>query len=258
MRGEKAAYLESALAAARAAGGIIRTRFGRPVHTEYKGPSDPVTEVDRQCEALIRDLLKEAHPEVDFWGEESGRRRESGPTTWLVDPLDGTKNFVHGYPFVAVSIALVHQDEVQLGVVYDPFRDELFHAIQGAGAFCNERRLEVSRAGRLEEALVVTGFTTHPPRQRDLIWAACHHCQGLRRGGATALDLCQLAAGRLEALWDWHVRPWDVAAAVLLIREAQGTVSQIDGRPFHLLDDQILASNSSLHRAMVDLLQTGQ
>lgn len=254
MTRENEARLASAMAAARAAGAIIKKSFGRPVHTEFKSPTDPVTEVDRQCEVLIRELLSQAHPEIDFWGEEFGRQSREHDAFWLVDPLDGTKNFVHGYPFVAVSIALLEGDRMTLGVVYDPLRDEMFHAVRGSGAYCNERRLEVSHARELQDALVVTGFTSHPAQQKELIWSACRLCQGIRRGGAIALDLCQLAAGRLDAFWEWQVRPWDAAAAVLLVQEAKGTVSAMDGSPYELSQGQLLATNTSLHRAFVQML----
>jgi myo-inositol-1(or 4)-monophosphatase len=254
MNRETESYLESAMSAARLAGADIRQAFGRPVHTEFKSPTDPVTEVDRRCEVMIRDALSSAHPEIGFWGEEFGRRRDEGPSYWLVDPLDGTKNFVHGYPFVAVSIALVQNDTITLGVVYDPLRDEMFHGVRGSGAFLNERRLEVSQARKLEEAIVVTGFTAHPPQQKELIWKACQNCQGIRRGGASALDLCQLAAGRLDAMWEWKLRPWDLAAGVLLVQEAKGTVSSIDGTPFDLFAGQLLATNTNLHRLFIQML----
>lgn len=248
------AYLESACAAARAAGTVIKQRLGKPQTTEFKSLTDPVTEVDRQCEILIRDLLTAAHPEVDFWGEEFGHSQQMGPLVWLVDPLDGTKNFVHGYPYVAVSIALVENGRSKLGVVYDPLRDELFHARRGKGAFSDSIRLEVSRTEHLHEALVVPGFTTAPARQKELIWKAALSCQGIRRGGAAALDLCQLAAGRIDAVWEWSLKPWDLAAATLVIEESKGTVSRIDGQQFDMLGGQILATNTSLHRAFVELL----
>lgn len=248
------AYLDSVRAAARAAGAVIKARLGRPQTTEFKSLTDPVTEVDRQCELLIREILTAAHPDIDFWGEEFGHRQDMGPLIWLVDPLDGTKNFVHGYPFVAVSIALVEAGRTRLGVVYDPLRDEMFHAVTGAGAFCNDEPLEVSRTEHLHEALVVPGFTTAPEKQKELIWKAAQACQGIRRGGAAALDICQLAAGRLDALWEWSLQPWDLAAATLIVREAKGTVSRIDGKDFDVFGGQILATNTTLHRKFVELL----
>jgi myo-inositol-1(or 4)-monophosphatase len=256
MHRQTEARRHSAVAAAQQAGAFIRESFGRPLRVELKGPTDPVTEVDRHCELMIRDSLSQRHPEISFWGEEfGGWRRQESDWFWLVDPLDGTKNFVHGYPFVAVSIALVHHQAVQLGVVYDPLREELFHAIAGGGAFLNGTPIEVSRAQRLEQALVVTTLSAQSPPQKELLWAACSRCQGLRRGGASALDLCQLAAGRLDAMWEWDLSPWDTAAATLLVREAGGTVTRFDGSPFELESRQLLATNTSLQRALVDLLR---
>lgn len=255
MTGETQACLESALAAARAAGQVIRENFGRPVHTEHKGPTDFVTEIDRRCELLIREALREAHPEIGFWGEEFGRRHDDGPATWIVDPLDGTKNFVHGYPFMAVCIALLRHGQLVMGVVYDPLRDEMFHAVRGGGAFLNERRIEVSRHRELVDAMVVTSFNPFPLEQKELLWKACGLCQGIRRGGASALDLCQLAAGRLDAMWEWSLKPWDMAASVVIVREAQGTVSAFDGSELDLFDGRILATNTSLHRTFVDFLK---
>lgn len=255
MTRETEARLQSALAAARMAGAEIRKNFGAPQSVDMKSATDPVTEVDRRCEVMIREALASAHPELGFWGEEFGQSQgDVNSATWLVDPLDGTKNFVHGYPFVAVSIALIIESTVQIGVVYDPLRDEMFHAVRGGGSYLNERRLEVSTARTLQQALIVTGFAPFPPQQKELIWLACEKCQGIRRAGASALDLCQLAAGRLDAFWEWQLRPWDSAAGVLMIQEANGTVSKLDGSPFDLFHGQLLASNTSLHRPLVDML----
>lgn len=256
MTRETEARLESAMAAARAAGGLIKESFGKQFRTEFKGHRDLVTEIDRQSERLLRTALHDQHPEIPFWGEEFGRDKPQADLTWIVDPLDGTKNFVHGYPNVAVSIALVRDNIPLIGVVYDPLRDAMFHAVKGGGAFLDGSQLEVSRTARVEDAIVVTGFTLDPPHQGDLILMACQRCQGLRRGGAAALDLCHLAAGHLDAQWEWHLKPWDLAAAALMIEEAQGTVTRIDGGPFDLFGGQILATNTTLHREFVSLLRS--
>lgn len=255
MTRETEVRLESAMAAARAAGGLIKESFGKKFRTEAKGHKDLVTEVDRQSELLLRTTLHDQHPDISFWGEEFGRDETQGDLTWLVDPLDGTKNFVHGYPNVAVSIALVSANVPLIGVVYDPLRDHMFHAVKGHGAYQDGVKLEVSRTSKATDAIVVTGFTLDPSHQRELILMACEVCQGLRRGGAAALDLCHLAAGHLDAMWEWHLKPWDLAAASLLIQEAQGTVTRIDGTAFDLFGGQILASNTSLHREFVTLLR---
>ena len=246
--------LNSAIEAARLAGAVIKDAFRKPLEVEYKGAWDPVTEIDRRCEKLISGHLAKEHPEIAFWGEEGGYEDSHAPLTWCVDPLDGTKNFVHGYPFVAVAIALLHDDQPQIGVVYDPLRDELYHAVKGHGAFRNGESVSVSRATRLKEALAVTGMTTWPEVQGTFILRACEQIQGLRRGGASALDLCQVAAGQLDAMWEWSLQPWDMAAAVLMIEEAQGTVTKLDGSRYDLMGGQILATNTHLHRAFVTML----
>ena len=246
--------LNSAVKAARAAGAIIRNRFGGDFEVDYKKFQDPVTEVDQACEDQVRSILTSEHPDIAFWGEESGKSHPGASLTWVVDPLDGTKNFVHGYPFVAVAIALVQNDEPILGVVYDPLRDELFSASKGQGAFLNGKSITVSSTEKICDALIVTTLSDSPFGQGPLIVRACQRCQGVRRGGAAALDLAQVAAGRLDAIWEWYLKPWDLAAPVAIIREAQGTVTKVDGSPFDLYGGQLLASNSNLHKQFVDLI----
>lgn len=253
------ARLDSAVKAARAAGAIIKNRFGGDFRVEFKKAKDPVTEVDRACEDKIRHILAQDHPEIAFWGEESGRTAPKESLTWLVDPLDGTKNFVHGYPFVAVSIALVHEGKILLGVVYDPLRDEMFTATLGGGTHLNGQPVTVSHAEKIQDALIATTMHNWPPQQGALIVRACQTCQGVRRGGAAALDLAQVAAGRLDAVLEWFLRPWDVAAAIILIEEAQGTVTNPQGEPYDLLDGCLLATNTNLHRAFIDFIaESGQ
>lgn len=248
------ARLQCAIKAARAAGAIIKNRFGTAFDVEYKSHQDPVTEVDRACERQIREILSKDFPEIEIWGEEFGTTDPDADLLWIVDPLDGTKNFVHGYPFVAVSIALVERSRSILGVVYDPVRDELFTALRGQGARLNGHPIKVSETENLSEALVVTTLSIDPAQQADLILKACTYCQGVRRGGAAALDLCQVAAGRLDTVWEWSLRPWDLAAASLIIEEAEGTVTKPDGSPFEIRGGSILASNTNLHRKAVTLL----
>ena len=247
-------HLQIAKKAARAAGAIIKNRFGTPFEVSYKSSKDPVTEIDQACEKQIKCILSCAYPNIAFWGEESGSTDSTASLTWVVDPLDGTKNFVHGYPFVAVSIALVSNSEPILGVVFDPLRDEMFWGQKSCGAFLDCKPITVSHTSSLEDAMVVTNLNPWPAEQGPLILKAGQQCQGLRRGGASALDLCQLAAGRLDAIWEWSLKPWDLAAATLIIQEAQGTVTRLDGSPFELLGGQILATNTNLHGAFRDFL----
>ena len=242
--------LASAEKAARAAGAIIKNRFETDFQVDLKGAGDLVTEVDRACEAKIKSLLADEHPDIAFWGEESGSTDRHATYSWVVDPLDGTKNFVHGYPFVAVAIGLVRDSHPILGVVYDPLRDEMFSAFEGRGTTLNGRPVTVSKTNRVNEALIVTALNSMPGHQMELIWKACMFCQGVRRGGAAALDLAQIAAGRVDAAWEWSLQPWDLAAAYVLITEAQGTVTQPDGKPFDVHAGRVLASNTNLHRAL--------
>lgn len=246
--------LNSAVKAARAAGAIIKNRFGGDFEVDYKNFKDPVTEVDKACEKQVMEILTAEHPDIAFWGEESGQSHPQAAVTWVVDPLDGTKNFVHGYPFVAVSIALVENDESTLGVVYDPIRDEMFTALKGRGAYLNGRQVKVSQTERVCDALIVTTLSDWPHGQGNLILRACERCQGVRRGGAAALDLCQVAAGRLDAMWEWYLKPWDLAAAAIIIKEAEGTITKPDGSPFDLYKGEILASNTNLHKQFTDLI----
>jgi myo-inositol-1(or 4)-monophosphatase len=246
--------LASAQKAAKAAGAIIRNRFGTDFEWDYKSPGDPVTEIDRACEEQIRQILAEAHPEIAFWGEESGASDSNASLTWVVDPLDGTKNFVHGYPFVAVAIGLVKDSHPILGVIYDPLRDEIFTAFKDQGAQRNGRPITVSHTERVNEAMVVTSLNSLPPNQMRLVEKACTFCQGVRRGGAAALDLAQIGAGRIDAAWEWNLHPWDLAAAYVIVTEAQGTMTQPDGSPFNLHAGCVLATNTNLHKAFTEMI----
>jgi myo-inositol-1(or 4)-monophosphatase len=248
--------MASAEKAAKAAGAIIRNRFETELEVDYKSPGDPVTEVDRACEEQIRTILAEAHPEIAFWGEESGNSDIDASLSWVVDPLDGTKNFVHGYPFVAVSIGLVQDSQPILGVIYDPLRNEIFTAAKGSGTRLNGRIVNASRTDRVNNALVVTSLNSLPPQQMTLLQKACTYCQGVRRGGAAALDLAQVGAGRIDAAWEWSLHPWDLAAAYVIVTEAQGTMTQPDGSPFDLHAGCVLATNTTLHRAFTEMIKT--
>ncbi len=228
----------------RRAGALIRRG-----QREYasKGAAGLVTATDRRAE----DLLRRELPACSFWGEESGRWGED-EWCWVVDPLDGTTNFVHGFPQVAVSVALARSQKVVLGVVYDVFRRELFRARAGQGAFLNEQPIAVSAAESLGEALLATGFggtsqDEEYARFRRLD-AACH---GVRRNGCCSLDLCWVACGRLEGYWEWDLQPWDVAAGGLIVQEAGGLFTRLDGAPAGLERGDFLASNGRVHEALI-------
>ena len=247
---------------ARRAGQIQLDRVGRIKRIEHKGAINLVTEVDRECEALIVGEIKHKFPKDDILAEEgSGPRRTSG-NRWIVDPLDGTVNFAHGFPFFCVSIALEQEGELTAGVVFDPNRDEMFVAEKGKGATLNGNPIHVSNTDSLRKALLATGFAynVQEEEQLDNLDNFCKFvkkAQAVRRPGSAAIDLAWLACGRMDGFWELFLKPWDMAAGVLLIREAKGKVTSFDGSPYDLYGTQILASNRLLHDQMIDTLTKG-
>lgn len=260
-------WVPEAAEIAREAGARLREFFSQGVETEYKGDVDVVTVADRTVEKLIRTRLGEAFPDHGMYGEEGTRERMEREFRWYVDPLDGTTNFAHGFPQFCVSLGLEQrstglepeQDGTLLAaVIFDPMRDDLFVAERGRGAQLNGKPLHVSRIPDLAEALVATGF---PSRKRHLS-PNIHFYQeftlrshGVRRAGSAALDLAYVAAGRLEAFWEFNLNPWDTAAGILLVEEAGGRVTDFAGKPFQLNSREILASNGLIHNEMVGLFQ---
>jgi myo-inositol-1(or 4)-monophosphatase len=257
--------LQAARSAARTAGALIRKRFPDPTQVgqrqltiQHKGRIDLVTEVDTACERLIREELLERFPEYAFLGEEGGASGPEDVPLWIVDPLDGTRSFAHGYPFVAVSIALEVAGKIRLGVVYDPLRDELFEASLGNGALLNGSPLTVSATPKLGDALLVSGF---PYRLAEidnrplfgLLREFILKSGGFRRDGAAALDFCYLAAGRIDGFWEFFLAPWDAAAGSLIVSEAGGRITDLAGNPFAIRRPVMLASNGHIHQEMVDL-----
>ena len=248
--------LEAALEAAREAGDVLRDGFGLPPEVKYKGEVDLVTETDERAEQIIREALVGAYPSYGMLGEEGGETAGDEDVRWIVDPLDGTTNFAHGLPMFAVSIALEKAGEVVLGVVHDPMGRETFVAERGRGARLNDEGISVSDTSELVRALVVTGF----PYERDEVPAAVDlfgrfatRAQGMRRLGSAALDLCYVAAGRLDAYYERGIHAWDVAAAGLILEEAGGRVTDYRGRPFEMEGPEMVASNGPLHPALVEL-----
>ena len=253
--------LDKTMGIARAAGLLLREGWGHAGRVEYKGQVDLVTDYDRRAEALITDALQNEYPDHHIYAEEQGNvGLASSPYTWLVDPLDGTTNFAHGFPVFAVSIGLVHRGERLVGVIYDPIRDELFAAGAGCGAHLNQSPIHVSQTDRLERALLATGFSY------DREWAADHNLpyldsflrqsQGIRRAGSAALDLAYVASARLDGHWEMRLHPWDVTAGILLVTEAGGRVTDFAGS--HEFDHsglEIVASNGRIHDAMLQILR---
>ncbi len=251
-------YLDVAVRAARAAGRIQRESFGDVVQIEHKGEIDLVTAIDQRSEKSILAIIRRAFPEHGILAEESDLHAGDGEHLWVVDPLDGTTNFSRGFPYFCVSVALARAGRVIVAAVYQPLLDELFTAIRGQGAFLNGRPLRVSRQGHLDQAFLATGFPYDIRRSRrnniDHFTNFATRCLAVRRAGAAALDLAYVAAGRFDGFWELKLRPWDIAAASLLIEEAGGRVTGLAGRPWRLPVRDIVASNSLVHDEMLAVL----
>ncbi len=248
--------LKVALEAAREAGAILIEESKGPQKISYKGDVDLVTQADVRSEKSITARLRAAFPDHRIVGEELGEQDEAEASSryrWLVDPLDGTTNFAHGFPVFAVSIGLLEDGEPVVGVVYHPSSDEMFSASRGGGACLNGKPMHVSPVARLDSSLLGTGFPTHnraeTPNMR-YYWEYTLRSHGVRRAGAAALDLCSVACGRFEAFWEFNLKPWDTAAGILLVREAGGRVTDFDGKPYHPGDRVLVASNGLIHEEM--------
>ena len=249
-----------AAAAAQQAGKIIADAYRTDFQVYYKEGTltNLVTEVDRRSEAAIVEVISAAFPKHRILAEEGGETsRKDSPYRWYVDPLDGTTNFAHGFPVFCVSIGLEADGHMILGVVYDPLRRELFEAEAGQGAILNGERIHVSKVADLHKALLVTGFPyDHAGRKENLPYFSrfALESQGVRRTGSAALDLCYVAAGRIDGFWELDLRPWDVAAGSLMVVEAGGKITDFIGHPFSVHGSQTLATNSLIHEAMASVI----
>ena len=251
-------YARHAAQIARDAGRILGGRFGQPHDVRFKGTIDLVTEADQASEDLIADRLRSLCPEHDLLCEEGSVGATSGSAyRWVVDPLDGTTNFAHGLPTFAVSIALEDAGVPVVGVVYDPMRDELFVAHKGAGATLNGAPIQVSAVDRLLASILVTGFSydfERRARQADVWRDFLTRVQAIRQTGSAALNLCYIAAGRLDGYWEQGISAWDVAAGAVIVTEAGGMVTNMRGGAFRSDEREILASNGSLHTDMLSVV----
>lgn len=255
-------WLDFAIDTARAAGQVLRERF-RQHHTvtSKSSPVDLVTEADLASEQLIVDRIRRRFPDHAILAEEGSSGEHRAPYRWLIDPLDGTTNYAHGFPVWSVVIALAQGDDVLLGVAYDPLRDELFTAGRGIGAFLDGQRLRVSPTPRLGESLLATGFPYSRATEAQNNLGPFNHLmprvRGVRRGGSAALDLAYVAAGRLDGYWEFWLNPWDWAAGALMVREAGGTVTDVAGefwRPGML---SLVATNGHVHSELLDAVSKG-
>ncbi|MBN1612977.1 MAG: inositol monophosphatase [Deltaproteobacteria bacterium] len=254
-REDTAAFI---LAIAREAGLILKQRLHDAHVIDYKGEIDIVTEADRMSESLIISRIRDRYPRHTILSEESPMTEGDPATRWIIDPLDGTTNYAHGFPVFCVSIALERDGDICLGAVYNPMLDEMFAAERGKGAFLNGRKIWVSATATLRRGLLATGFPydIRQTNENNMNYfnSMALNAQAIRRAGSAALDMAYVAAGRFDGFWELKLRPWDTAAGWLLIREAGGTVTDLVGQPFHLESPHILASNGYLHGAMISVI----
>ena len=249
-------YLETALDIGREAGALVANFVERRIGFELKGDFDIVTEADRASEQLIVERLRTHFPTHGIMGEEGSRVDASSEYRWYVDPLDGTTNFAHGFPHFNVTLALEKGDELIAGVIVDPMRNEVFAAEKGGGAFLNNRRIRVSKAAKVEDSLIATGFPSRKRHQNinvHFFYQLSMLSHGVRRPGAAAQDLAWVACGRLDAFWEFALNPWDVAAGILMVEEAGGRVSDMRGGPRQLRAAHILADNGLVHDEMLGI-----
>jgi myo-inositol-1(or 4)-monophosphatase len=255
------AVLNVMIKAAYRAGRSLKRDLGEVenLQVSLKGPRNFVTAADRRAEEIVREELAKARPDYGFLGEEGGDRAGADAShRWIVDPLDGTTNFLHGIPHFAVSIALERGGAIVAGVTYNPANDDLFVAERGKGAFLNDRRIRVAARKTLAEAVVACGLPHYGRGDlavaRNEIAAAQQHFAGLRRFGAATLDLAWIAAGRFDAYWERDLSPWDIAAGLILVREAGGFITDLDGGDATLTKGDVAAGNDTMHRELLRLL----
>ena len=253
--------LAIAIRAVKESGGIQKEWLKKEKGVELKGEINLVTEVDTICEARIIEIIKKAFPEHNILTEETPMPEGSSPYRWIIDPLDGTTNYVHGYPCFCTSIALEQEGKIVIGAIYDPLLDELFTAQQSKGAFLNGERVSVSTTERLTDALICTGFPydlrESPVNNVDHFNNFIMEARAVRRDGSAALDLCYVAAGRFDGFWELKLNPWDVAAGKLLVEEAGGVVSDFGGEGLDIYGQETLASNGRIHEEMIGVLERG-
>jgi len=247
---------------AKKAGLLLKSKLGQKRVVSYKGAVNLVTEMDYQSENLIVSNLSRLFPHHNILAEEKTIRKSHSPFRWVIDPLDGTTNYAHGYPIFCVSIALEKSGEVILGVVYDPNRDELFTAEKEKGACLNGKKIGVSQVTKLSRSLLATGFPydlrESPANNFDHFHNFALRVHAVRRAGSAALDLCYVASGRFDGFWEMKLGPWDIAAGSLIVKEAGGKITDFWGQKLNLTGQHIVASNGKIHREMITVLKLGR
>jgi myo-inositol-1(or 4)-monophosphatase len=256
-------FLEVAIETAQDAGKILREEMDRPPTISHKAEFDLVTQADRRSEALIVSRLQKYFPDHAVAAEEGSGKDTGSEYRWHVDPLDGTTNFAHAYPCFCVSLALARKHELLLGVIYNPIYNELFTAARGEGAFFNGKKIHCSKIDALRNSLLCTGFPNHDRESNPnfrFYWDFTLRSHGVRRDGSAALDLAYVSMGRFDSFWEFGLNPWDTAAGVVLVEEAGGKISDMQGQPYVLGGPSILASNGNIHEEMLRVVAevTGQ
>lgn len=254
--------LKVAQDAAREAGAFQKKKWATEIQVDFKSEINLVTEVDKASEQMIIAKIVAHFPDHDVLAEEGFGNRKDSIYKWIIDPLDGTTNFAHGYPLWCVSIALECEGKIVVGVVYDPLKDEMFSAIQGQGAYLNERRIQVSNHQNLIQALMATGFAYNVRETSNNNFAQFQNmlmkAQSVRRDGVAALDLCYVACGRYDGYWELNLFPWDMAAGLLIVKEAGGEVTRYNGAPFSVYDKEICATNHKIHSQVLEVINQAQ
>lgn len=254
-------YREFAVSIAKEAGHLLKERIRDKHIVSYKGEIDLVTEVDKMSEEILASRINRKFPDHDILAEESVKTDRGSEFRWIVDPLDGTTNYAHGYPVFCVSVALERESEVIVGAIYDPVREEMFVVEKGNGAFLNDKRIFVSDTQELTKSLLATGFPydirENPDNNLNYFKDMALKAQAIRRAGSAALDLAYIAAGRFDGYWELRLKPWDTAAGALLVKEAGGMVTDIFGNDYCLKSPHILASNGKIHGEMTGIFKKG-
>jgi myo-inositol-1(or 4)-monophosphatase len=248
-----------ALKAVLGAGKILKKGFKSGKGYRLKGAIDLVTEWDLKSQAYVTEKIGRRFPDHDMLSEEGAGAGRTSSSCWILDPIDGTTNFVHGFPFYAVSLALLREGELVIGIVHNPELGETYWAVRGEGAFLNGERLQVSQVERVNQSLLATGFPYNIRKTHEQVVRRFERMitrsQGVRRPGSAALDLCYVARGVYDGFWEQYLKPWDTAAGMLIVEEAGGVVTDFSGKPFPLFKKEIAASNGRLHRELLELLR---
>jgi myo-inositol-1(or 4)-monophosphatase len=252
-------YLQIALQAAKSAGKIIKDNFHKKKEVSFKGRIDLVTNIDKMSEEIIVEILEKKYPTHNILTEETEHKQNPEiEYRWVIDPLDGTTNYVHRFPFVCTSIALQKNDKTICGVVYNPILNELFYSEKGTGSFCNNKSIGVSDHKKMDKSILATGFPYNIENEErnnlNNFNEIIKKCRGIRRPGAAALDLCYVACGIFDGYWEMELFPWDTAAGILIVEEAGGKVTKFDSSQFSIYDREILATNGLVHNELVEIL----